>query len=204
MGRTAVTTTPITHNPAGAGYLTGAFIEPYTIAHSCDHHFLINFLPSRGYQPRTRLGSPRALELDDGAQSTRVRELWGDDRVFLSLLRSTYREQQEQTVGDLAVRKTPTLPWEWLAQIVGDEPELGERVTEIAASTDVDALDELTRAALETAEATSPASFRPMTPTVLDAPLRTLSRIRRPTSSAQRRRRRRGRRARRSARGRTS
>jgi predicted KAP-like P-loop ATPase len=94
----------------------------------------------------------RVTEYEDGVHRVRIRELCEDDGVLLRLLRSSYSEQRSQTVGDLAVRSTPTLYWPGLAEMVGDEERLTQRVTELAGRVDRAQLDERTRLALETAE----------------------------------------------------
>lgn len=55
-------------------------------------------------------------------------------------------------MGDLAVRTAPQLPWELLADIVGGEERLRERVSEVAARVDREQLGGRTLVALETAE----------------------------------------------------
>lgn len=94
----------------------------------------------------------RASEGETNGRCARVRELCEDDAVALRLLRSGYGESRRQQMGDLAVRSTPMLPWELLAEIVGGEGRLRQRVTEIVARVDRNQLDERTRLALETAE----------------------------------------------------
>lgn len=64
----------------------------------------------------------------------------------------SYGESRRQQMGDLAVRTTPTLPWEVLAEVVGSEERLRGRVTDVAARVDREQLEERTRIALETAE----------------------------------------------------
>jgi hypothetical protein len=94
----------------------------------------------------------RALEYEDGAHRSRVSELCEDNGVLLRLLRSAYSERKAQTMGDLAVQTTPSLPWEWLVEIAGSETRLRERIAELRASVNTEDLDQRTRAALETAE----------------------------------------------------
>lgn len=94
----------------------------------------------------------RATEGETDRRRARVRDLCADDRVVLRLLRSGYGESRGQQMGDLAVRTTPQLPWELLADIVGGEERLRERVGEVAARVDREQLDDRTRIALETAE----------------------------------------------------
>jgi hypothetical protein len=94
----------------------------------------------------------RATEGETDGRRVRVRELCNEDDLFLRLLRSGYGESQRQQMGDLAVRTTPTLPWEVLVDVVGGEERLRERVTEVAARVDRGHLDERTRVAIETAE----------------------------------------------------
>ncbi len=94
----------------------------------------------------------RATEHGDVGHRERIREICEDDGVLLRLLRSALSEHRSQTVGDLAVRSTPALPWESLAEIVGGEAALKRRLDEIRARVDPDELDDRTRLALETAE----------------------------------------------------
>lgn len=94
----------------------------------------------------------RATEGETDGRRARVRELCADDRVLLRLLRSGYGESRRQQMGDLAVRTTPQLPWKLLADIVGGEERLRERVGEVATRVDREELDDRARVALETAE----------------------------------------------------
>jgi hypothetical protein len=94
----------------------------------------------------------RATEGETDGRRARVRELCVDDRVLLRLLRSGYGESRRQQMGDLAVRTTPQLPWELLADIVGGEERLRERVGEVATRVDREQLDDRAHVALETAE----------------------------------------------------
>lgn len=94
----------------------------------------------------------RAVEFEDGVDRERIRELCDDDAVFLQLLRSILTEHRSQTVGDVAVQTTPALPWQMMADLVGDEARLRERVADVGEHTERDDLDDRTRLALETAE----------------------------------------------------
>ena len=81
-----------------------------------------------------------------------VHDILSDDRVLLRLLRASYGESRSQTVGDLAVRSVPTLPWEPLADLIGGEERLKERIGELASHRSDEELDERTKLALDAAE----------------------------------------------------
>lgn len=93
----------------------------------------------------------RAIEAGDAASIARVREVLTDDAVLLRLLRSCLSESRSQTLGDVAVRSTPTLQWPLIAELVGDETPLVARVQALAASVDRSQLDGRTVEALDLA-----------------------------------------------------
>jgi ABC-type transporter Mla maintaining outer membrane lipid asymmetry ATPase subunit MlaF len=48
--------------------------------------------------------------------------------LTLALLKSAFGETTRQTIGDRHVERTPTLAWETLVDLVGDEASLGQRI----------------------------------------------------------------------------
>jgi hypothetical protein len=75
--------------------------------------------------------------------------LFGDDHFMLALLRQTLGERRSQTVGDVAVRSVPSLPWDWLTETFGER--LPARIAELEAAQADQELDARTRLALQTA-----------------------------------------------------
>ena len=93
----------------------------------------------------------RMSQDDEEKAKTIVRELCRDDRVFLAVLRSGLGERRAQAVGDYAVRRRASLPWEAFEEWLGADL-LRERLREVADESERASLDERTRLALETAE----------------------------------------------------
>jgi hypothetical protein len=56
--------------------------------------------------------------------------LLANDAVLVQLLRSALSEGYSQSLGDVATRQHPTLPWDWL-QGLFDPGELNQRVVGI-------------------------------------------------------------------------
>ncbi|HWB69022.1 MAG TPA: P-loop NTPase fold protein [Solirubrobacterales bacterium] len=61
-------------------------------------------------------------------------EIPADPEVTLTMLRSTRSEQQSQTVGSYAVRRTPVFAWSTLVELYRTEEQLIERIEELKAS----------------------------------------------------------------------
>lgn len=92
-----------------------------------------------------------AVKFGGTATKLRVGSMLHDDAVLAKLLGGSLGETTSQGMGDVGVRRTATLPWDWLKTLL-PEGELETRVMGLAGRLDPTLLDDRTKEALELAE----------------------------------------------------
>jgi predicted KAP-like P-loop ATPase len=92
-----------------------------------------------------------AVKFGGTATKLRVGSMLRDDAVLAKLLGGSLGETTSQGMGDVGVRRTATLPWDWLKTLL-PEGELETRVRGLAGRLDPTLLDDRTKEALELAE----------------------------------------------------
>ena len=92
-----------------------------------------------------------AIKFGSTATKLRMGAVLQDDRVLARLLSGSLGETTSQGMGDVGVRRTATLPWDWLKSLLSDG-ELESRVKGLAERLEPAVLDDRTLEALELAE----------------------------------------------------